>query len=565
MGKSDQNKVQNNITEKHDQDNANTNTGIADTQSRMAALTPQAANEKNSIWSGYSDLAAGNGISQADKDRLLNGNGTTASGGGGRGGGNNNPSNGLSSPNGISAPDTSRIGTTPGFESRFGVGATPDYLKPTPGTPDYVKTFGELSGAGAGMDPSRLGNIDKATSSLYDTSGNYGDVNSSIDKLNNARNNYGATEQSVGGLQNFAKTGGLDSSQLGNINRKSLTDLESTGGYTDADIANERARGNAGIASTYGNLRDNLTKQKLATGQLGPGWSSAGFKLARQGAQDVASQAQKTEADIHERVNANKLSAGSKLGDLGLGTAGLQSQNTLTGYTNAGNLDIGKNTSINDAVNNAGKLGLTRQSQIDAAKEAAAGIDTNVLDLANKTRLAAASGLSSDTLGKMGLASNDELGRMGIASSNELGHASIGAGAGAAQAALDAANNRFLISEQDNNRNTGLSGMLNTYSASPTDLQFNQSLLRGYGQDAANNSNNLINDRTAASYIPGIGSTISSGLGVAGQVAGMGAGLAGGFSSFLDPNKYKVQGRPMIPSTSAPGMPNNSGLIQPNW
>jgi hypothetical protein len=36
----------------------------------------------------------------------------------------------------------------------------------------------------------------------------------------------------------------------------------------------------------------------------------------------------------------NKLAAGGKLADLGLGTAGLQSQNTLTGYTNAGNLDM---------------------------------------------------------------------------------------------------------------------------------------------------------------------------------------------------------------------------------
>lgn len=563
MGKSDQKKTQNNITEKSNQDNANTNTGIADTQSRMAALTPQAASQKNDIWNGYSKLAGEGGISSDDINRLRNGNGAAGTGGGG--GGNTN-SVGLAPPQGQSAP-SDRMGTTPGFESRFGVGATPSYLKAAPGTPDYVKTFGELSGKDAGFDPGRLGNINKATGELYDTSGNYGDVNTSISELQGARKNYGATEASVGGLQKFASTGGLDDTQKGNINRDSLLGLEKTGGYTDADIANERARGNAGVASTYSNLNDSLTRGKMASGQLGPGWSSAGFKLARQGAQDVAGQTQKTEADIHERVNANKLAAGAKLGDLGLGTADLQSRNTLTGYNDAGNLDISKNTSINDAMANAGKLGLTRQSQIDAAKEAAAGIDTGVQDLQNKTRLNAAAGLSGDTLGKMNVASSDELGRMGIASSNELGHASIGAGAGAAQAALDAMNNRFLISEKDANRNTGLGGMLDTYKASPTDLQFNQSLLRGYGQDAANNSQNLIQDRTQASYIPGIGSTIGAGLDVVGKAAGLASGVAGGFSGLMNPNKYKngtglfTNGAP----TTIPGMPNNGGLVRPNW
>lgn len=523
MGKSDQQKTQANITDKVNQDNANTNTGISDTQSRMAALTPVAAQQKNDIWSGYSNLAnnpgAGGAIDQAASNRLLSGNysdvkgGGSSSGGGGGGGSSSGGGGGIGSP-------ASSAG-------------------------DYLGVFNELAGKNAGFDPTRLSNINQASDQLRDTSGNYGDVNANIGKLSNAENNYGATNTSISGLQNFAKTGGLNSGQLSNINRDSLTNIEKTGGYSAGDIANERARGNAGIASTYSNMQDALTKQKMASGQMGPGWSQAGFKLARQGAQDVAGQTQKTEADIHDQVVKNQLAAGSKLGDLGLGTAQLQSQNTLSGYNDAGQLDVAKNTAIQDAWDKAGKLGLGRQAQIDAATKAAADIDNQTQSTMNQTRLGAASGLSQDTLGRM----------------------SIGASSGAAQAALDAANQRFLISEGDSNRNTGLQGMLNTYGATPNELQFNQTLNRGYTQDASKNSNDAINARIGASRIPGIGSTIGSGLDVAGKAFSMIGGGIPGLSSFFggggnsdttDPSKNPylsnyITGGGGTPDKGAPG------------
>jgi hypothetical protein len=48
-------------------------------------------------------------------------------------------------------------------------------------------------------------------------------------------------------------------------------------------------------------------------------------------------------------------------------------------------------------------LGLGRQAQIDAAKEAAAGIDQNTQGLINQTRIGAANGQSQDTLGRMSI------------------------------------------------------------------------------------------------------------------------------------------------------------------
>lgn len=497
MGKSDQQKTQANITAKGNQDNATTDTGIKDTQSRMAALTPQAADQKNQIWSGYSNLANNGGIDKAASDRLL-------------------------------AGDYSAFGSPSGGSSGGGSGGSSSAGSIS--GPSYLNTFKELQGKDGGFDPTRLANIEGSASALRNTGTQYGTVDDSISKLGSADKNYGATENAVGGLSDFAKSGGLNSTQLGSINRDSLLGFEKTGGYSDGDIANERARGNAGIESTYANLKDTMTKQKMASGQMGPGWSNAGFKLARQGAQDTASQAQKTEADIHERVNANKLAASGKLADLGLNTAGLQSQNTLSGYKSAGELDIAKNTAIQDAWDKAGRLGLGKQGQIDAANKAAADIDNQTQSTMNQSRLGAASGESQDTLGRM----------------------SIGASSGAADRALQAANQRFLISEADANRNSGLGGMLNTYSASPTDLQFNQSLLRGYGQDQARNSSDLINSRIGASQIPGIGSTISSGLGVGAQIAGMASGGFGGLSGMF---KKGI----VPPGTATPNWENGMG------
>lgn len=558
MGKADQRKVQNAITTETDRAGEQQRQGIGDTQNRVSTLMPRADDERASTWGNFSNLAATGGISDADRARLL---GTASSpstpsqgqpSGIGQGG---NTSTGQISDGGSSgapssggqggAPSTSG-GLTPGFDPRFGVGGTPDYLQKSDdylhpkGVPDYVSTFKDMMGTTGGFDSTRLGNINAATGKLYDTSGNYGDVNSNIDKLSNAGKNYGATEKSVGGLQDFASRGGMGAGDFENINRGTLQEMEQTGGYSDADKANLRARGNSAIGATYGNLKNNLATQRLTANNIGPGWSEVGSKLARQGAQDIGTQAQNTEAGIADSVARNRLAASGKLGDLNLGLQGIKTDATLGGYTNAGNLDTNKNTSINNAVADAGKLGLTRQSQIDAAMEAAAGIDTGVQDVTNKSRLSAASGLSSDTIGKMdtaskdalgrmGLASSDNLGRMGIASSNEIGHAGIGASSAAANAQLDAANQRFLIEQGQQGKLAGTTGMLNTYQASPSELLANQNLLRGYRQDASQQNQGLINSRIGASYIPGIGTSIQSGLKTAGMVMNLAGGAVGGF------------------------------------
>lgn len=452
MSKSDKNAATD--LQKKDQAvaDANYSSGVTGEKDRIAQLTPIADQQGKDIWSGYNTLAndPNQGITEERRNALLSG---------------------------AQAPGFASSGSSGG-----GGGGS------APAGPSYLNTFADLRGATGGFDAARLKNINSATGSLYDTSGNYGDTNTSVH-----------------GLQDFAKTGGLSTEQLSAINQPTLQEFAKTGGYDEASKANLRARANAGVASTYGNLKDQLTRGQMTSGQVGPGWSEAGFKLARQGAQAQGTQAQNTEAGIQEAVNAGRMSAASKLGDLGLGTAGLQSQNTLTGYTNSG------------------QLANTRQAQIDAAKESAAGIDTNTQALINQTRLGAASGESQDTLGRM----------------------SIGSQAAAQAAALNAANQRYLISEGDQNRLAGLGGMQNYYSSSPGQLTNDQNRLLNYTNSQSTANNNLLRERENIGEMSGLGSDILTGVKIAGGVAGIATGLGAPLAGMI-PNNTKplTQGTP---------------------
>lgn len=466
MGKADQKKVDKAINTEEGRSLNESRQGIGDTQSRVNQLIPRSDTERNSVFSGYSDLAKGG---REDMSNFLLSGSPSASGGGGGGGGSS-----------------------------------------TMGGPSYLDTFRELSGSQGGFDPSRLGRIEGITGRLGDTSGNYGDVNKSIGSLQNTRGNYGATDTSISGLQKFAAAGGLDPGDLERINRPLFEEFERTGGYSDEDRANIRNRSNATIPGIYAAQRDELKRNQIASGQMGPGWSEAGFKLARQGAQGAATNARDTELGISDAVRTGRMDAAKTIAGNQLALQPIKNAATLGGYGAAGQLDISRNQAIDAAMEAAGRMGLTRQQQIDAAMEASAGIEQGNQGLINQTRLSAAGGLSQDELGRM----------------------SIGASAGANNAALDAMNKRFLIEQEQQNKATGLGGMLSTYGAAPSELLANQGMLRDYRGDAVGQQQGLIGQRIQRGYMPGIGSSISQGLKIAGQVAALGSGVGGGLASF---------------------------------
>lgn len=468
MGKADKKQVDQSITAEKQRSLTQGQQGINETSARVGQLTPRSDTERSDIYSGYKSLASRD--PSADRDFLLGGSGGS-SGSIGSGGG----------------------GGVPGG-----------------GGPSYLDTYRELSGSSGGFDPNRLGRIEGIAGKLGDTSGNYGDVNKSIGLLQGAGGNYGQTDTSIQGLQRLAATGGLDPGELERVNRPLFEEFERTGGYSDTDKANIRDRSAAAAGANFGALRDQMGRNRIASGQIGPGWNEAGFRLARQSSQDQAANARDTEISLQEKINAGRTAAANTIAGNQLNLTGLKNQARLGGYGTSGQLDIDKNKAIQDAYIAAGQMGLTRQQQIDAAMEAAAGIEQGNQGLINQTRLSAAGGLSQDELGRM----------------------SIGASSAANNAALDATNKRFLLGMEQENRNTGLGGMLSTYGASPSELLANQDLLRGYRGDVSGQQQGLINQQIAKGSMPGWTQGLGNVLGGISGIAGAAGGIAGGFGGF---------------------------------
>jgi hypothetical protein len=443
MGKADKNAVKNDITTERNRSQEQSNQGISQEQNRVNELIPRSDNERSDIYGRYSGMADTGYVTDEDRARLsAASHPSTGSGSGGSSGGSTNPSS---------------------------------------GGPAYLNVFHDLMGTSGGWDPTRLSNVT-------------GDANN----LRNSRQNYGDVNNSIAGLQDFASRGGMTAEDTARINRPIFEEFEKTGGYTDADKANIRSRSNSSIASTYGAIKDNLDRQNRVSGGFGPGLSAASFKLARQGAQDIGTNARDTEIGINDSVRAGRMNAANTIAANQLALQPIKNNATLSGYSAAGD------------------LGLNREQQINQAIEAAAGIDTRTQDSINNARLSGASGEMQDTLGRM----------------------SIGASNSANDAALNAANERFLISERNANRATGNAGLLDTYKAAPSELLANQDLLRGYRSDASNQQQGLIQARTAQGYMPGLGSDIMTGLGIAGKVAGIGSGIAGAFGGYNSPGMY---------------------------
>lgn len=293
------------------------------------------------------------------------------------------------------------------------------------GTPeyDYLSAFRDMQGAQGGFDPTRMSN-------LTDT----------IAKLKATDKNFGATDTSITGLQNFAKTGGVSDADAADIQSPVFREFSATGGYSPEDIANMRARSNAGATSTYRNLADTMQRQRAASGNMGPGYSAASAALARKSAQDLGTNAANTELGIKNAINTNRMAGANALSAATQGLAGLRSSNTLQGYGSAGNLDLAK------------------QKQISDALAASGGLDLNTQQLINNTRLAATGGLSQDALGRM----------------------SIGAQSAAANRAIDAANQRYLMGLENQQKEFGISGLAGLFGADQSNTQFNQGLLSNY-------------------------------------------------------------------------------------
>lgn len=93
----------------------------------------------------------------------------------------------------------------------------------------------------------------------------------------------------------------------------SLKDLTDTGGYTQAGIADLRARGIAPIRSIYSSAQRNMERQKSLSGGYAPGFGASQSKLAREQADIIGKTTTDVNANIAENVARNRLQAAPQL------------------------------------------------------------------------------------------------------------------------------------------------------------------------------------------------------------------------------------------------------------
>lgn len=94
---------------------------------------------------------------------------------------------------------------------------------------------------------------------------------------------------------------------------KLLKDLATTGGLSETDQQNLRARGISPIRSVYANMQRNMDRQRSLQGGFSPNYNAASAKMAREGSEQIAQQVTNVNADIAKMVQEGKLKSAPEL------------------------------------------------------------------------------------------------------------------------------------------------------------------------------------------------------------------------------------------------------------
>jgi len=145
-----------------------------------------------------------------------------------------------------------------------------------------------------------------------------------------------------------------------------LSDLATTGGYSEGDINNIRERAVSPIRSIYANARENAERNKALGGGYSPNLNAANVKMARDEANQIGDITTNANAAIAQNVAANKLSAAPAY------ASASERANESEMNANARNADI-----INQ-INQANTTGMNDTSRFNASlQEAIAQANAN--------------------------------------------------------------------------------------------------------------------------------------------------------------------------------------------
>lgn len=200
-----------------------------------------------------------------------------------------------------------------------------------------------------------------------------------------------------------------------------LSDLATTGGYSDTDIANIRARGISPIRSIYANAQRNIERQRSLQGGYSPNFSALQAKMARDEASQIGDVTTNVNAGIAQNVASNKLAATPAYASASAAanaakTAADQRNadiiNQINQYNSQQGLQVGQfNTGVINATNegNAGRMMTTNMTNADiinqineanaaramSANGANAGYDLQTQQLNKNASLAPIQGMAS--------------------------------------------------------------------------------------------------------------------------------------------------------------------------
>lgn len=219
---------------------------------------------------------------------------------------------------------------------------------------DYDKIMSQydtLAQTPASVAPARAINVNAPTP--LHTSGNISAANVTAQNLTPQQSKYEQSADVTGSLAN-------------------LSNLATTGGYSEADINNIRARNISPIRSIYANAQQNVERQKALAGGYSPNFNAVQGKMAREEADKISDVTARTNADIVQNVATNKISAASPYANAASSAnaartaADLANANIInkTNETNAANqLESGRINSTNQL--EAGRINTANANDIN--------------------------------------------------------------------------------------------------------------------------------------------------------------------------------------------------------
>lgn len=403
---------------------------------------------------------------------------------------------------------------------------------------DSKGVYKGLSGETGGFNEARLGAIDKNAAEL-------GNINA---------DRYANVQDTISNLTRFGATGGLSQSDYDELNRPIFQEFERTGGYSDPQLADIRARSNASIPSFYNNLQDEMSRRRAQTGGYGSGFDAASAKMARQSAQQGAEQSRNTEIGLADTVRTGRMDAAKQLAANRMGLIQYTTPAKEAALAAAGNEANQLAGNINTGLNYGGNLNLNTQDLINRTRLAAAGgLHGIELDDA-QLKMLKAKGIDDYTInvatGKDRYATAEDQ----IAAQERIAMAGIGASSGSArygidsqmamqQAMLNSQNERYIMGSKQQGQEFGMSNLLDLYRSANGPLgQNNAAWLGGLNGYSSSQNQNLAIQAGMANQ-PGSQkqgwSNMFQGIGALAPLLGGFGG--GGGSNMYDPNNPWAQ------------------------